>query len=353
MNAIQSTSYKVHFQEDAYSALNSLLKSKDYSKVILFVDEHSNEFCAPILLGELETDLEIDTIEIVPGEEHKNIETVISIWEAITELKGDRKTLMINIGGGVVTDMGGFIASTFKRGIDFVNVPTTLLSMVDASVGGKTGIDLGVLKNQIGLFADPQMVLIDTSYLATLEPRELTSGLAEIIKYGLTYDENLWEAFKNPEGVNINELVHRSVEIKNEVVLKDPKEANLRKVLNYGHTLGHAIESHYLEAGHLNKFTHGEAIAIGMIAEAYLSREKCGLSTENLNEIKEVILKIFEHNPIESSEYEAIFEYLKHDKKNVKGQVNFVLLKDLTDFVLDQKVSEEQMRDALDFYNLV
>ena len=316
------------------------------------VDTNTNEHCAPLFLGELATDLTIEIIEIEPGESQKNIGTVVSLWESLTELGADRKSLMINLGGGVLTDMGGFVASTFKRGIDFINIPTTLLAMVDASVGGKTGVDLGVLKNQIGVFADPKMVLVDSSYLGTLAPRELTSGLAEIIKYGLTFDISLWEAFKDPSKTDLNKLIHRSVEIKNEVVLKDPKEANLRKVLNYGHTLGHAIESYYLEEQSLASFTHGEAIAIGMIAEAYLSNKICALKTQELNEIKEVILQVFGHPKIERKHYSEIFEYLKHDKKNIGGQVNFVLLDGICTFKLNQTAEKQLMEDALDFYNI-
>ncbi|MDA8596164.1 3-dehydroquinate synthase [Flavobacteriaceae bacterium] len=352
MQTIQSTSYPVHFKDNAYKELNAHLIQNQYSRIFLFVDSNTNEYCAPLFLGLLETHIPIEIIEIVPGESEKNIETVVAVWQSLTELGADRKSLMINLGGGVLTDMGGFISSTFKRGIDFINIPTTLLSMVDASVGGKTGIDLGVLKNQIGLFSDPQMVLIDPSYLGTLSEREMTSGLAEIIKYGLTFDINLWESFKNPKGINVNDLIHQSIAIKNYVVLEDPKEVNLRKVLNYGHTLGHAIESYYLESKHLERLTHGEAIAIGMIAEAYLSKEICGLDQYSLDEIKKVILNVFGQIEVSRSDYDGIFEYLKHDKKNVGGEVNFVLLQEICKFKLDQKASVQQMIEALDFYNL-
>jgi len=352
MQTIQSTSYPVHFTDIAYKELNAYLIQKQYSKIFLFVDSNTNEQCAPLFLGLLETHIPIEIIEIVPGEPEKNIDTVVAVWQSLTELGADRKSLMINLGGGVLTDMGGFIASTFKRGIDFVNIPTTLLSMVDASVGGKTGIDLGVLKNQIGMFSDPEMVLIDPSYLGTLDEREMTSGLAEIIKYGLTFDLNLWEAFKNPKGINVNDLIHQSIAIKNYVVLEDPKEASLRKVLNYGHTLGHAIESYYLESEHLERLTHGEAIAIGMISEAYLSKEICGLSQHCLDEIKKVILTVFGQIQLSRSDYDGIFEYLKHDKKNIGGEINFVLLEDFCKFKLDQKANTQQMIEALDFYNI-
>ena len=266
----------------------------------------------------------------------------------------DRKSLLLNLGGGVITDLGGFVASTFKRGISFVNIPTTLLSMVDASVGGKTGVDLGVLKNQIGLFSDPEMVLIDPHYLETLSDRELRSGIAEIIKYGITYDRKLWNEiinFKELNISNITNLIHRSIEIKNEVVTEDPKEAGIRKILNFGHTLGHAIESYFLESEDKENLTHGEAIAIGMITEAYISEALLNFPSENVKNIKETILTIYNKVLINPSDYDAIIELLIHDKKNVSGQVNFVLLTDFEKFKLDCKVETELIIKALDFYN--
>ncbi|CAN0369819.1 unnamed protein product, partial [Ectocarpus sp. 4 AP-2014] len=188
-------------------------------------------------------------IEIESGEHNKNIETCTGVWNALSELNADRKSLMINLGGGVITDLGGFVASTFKRGIEFVNVPTTLLSVVDASVGGKTGVDLGNLKNQIGVFNEGVMVLIDTHFLRTLSARQLRSGYAEMLKHALITSDKDWNEVKDIHKMSLDELedlIYRSVIIKNEVVLKDPKEGGLRKTLNYGHTLGHAIESYFL-----------------------------------------------------------------------------------------------------------
>ncbi|EDO27686.1 predicted protein, partial [Nematostella vectensis] len=268
----------------------------------------------------------IELIEIEAGEEFKNLDTCIGIWNAMTDLNADRKSLLITLGGGVITDMGGFVASAYKRGIDFVNIPTTLLSMVDASVGGKTGVDLGVLKNQIGLFANPEMVIVDTNYLQTVTPREINSGLAEIIKYGLTSDASLYQRIKENPQLDITELIHRSIEIKNEVVLEDPKEKYLRKILNFGHTIGHAIESYFLESEHKEKLTHGEAIAIGMVAECYLSTQLFNFPKDELENIKTLIKTIYGSVEISASDFDEILAYLKHDKKNVGGQVNFVLL---------------------------
>ena len=266
MKSIQAVSYFVHFGNKGYVELNKLVASKSYSSIFILVDENTHEHCYSKFIPKLETTCPIEIIEIESGEIHKNLDTCTGVWNVLTELNADRRSLVITLGGGVITDLGGFVASTYKRGIDFVNIPTTLLSMVDASVGGKTGVDLGVLKNQIGLFANPEMVLVDTDYLPTVTPREIRSGIAEIIKYGLTYDVSLYQTIKENPNLNIADLIHRSIEIKNEVVLKDPKEQNLRKILNFGHTIGHAIESYFLESEFKENLTHGEAIAIGMVA---------------------------------------------------------------------------------------
>lgn len=354
MTPILSNNYYVNFNEDAYSKLNKFITSSKPSTIFILVDENTNENCLPILIEKIETTSPIEIIEIEAGEENKNLDTCSGVWHALTELGADRKSLLINLGGGVITDLGGFVASCFKRGINFINIPTTLLSMVDASVGGKTGVDLGVLKNQIGLFSNPEMVLIDTLYLDTVLERELISGLAEIIKYGITYDIKLWDeiiSFKELSIKNISTLIHRSIEIKNEVVTEDPKEAGLRKILNFGHTLGHAIESYFLESETKENLTHGEAIAIGMITEAFISERLLKFPSKKLNAIKETIVNIYGKVPIPTSDYEGILELLIHDKKNIGGQVNFVLLTDFEKFKLDCKVEKSLLIEALDFYN--
>ena len=223
--------------------------------------------------------------------------------------------------------------------------------MVDASVGGKTGVDLGVLKNQIGLFVNPQIVIIDEDFLATLNDRESRSGVAEIIKYGLTYDTNLIDYLKTFEKSTINKIIHRSIEIKNEIVLKDPREKGLRKVLNFGHTLGHAIESYFLENNNKDSLTHGEAIAIGMVCESYLSYKVLKLPIEKLIVIKNMISTMYEKVTIQQEDYAAIFELLKHDKKNNNGEVNFVLLNDFEEFKLDCKISNKLLIESIEYYN--
>ena len=290
MKSIQAVSYPIHFQDNGYSEISKLVEDKNYSSIFILVDENTMTHCYPKFMQNLETDKQIEVIEIEAGEINKNMETCIGVWNVLTELKADRKSVIITLGGGVVTDLGGFVASCFKRGIDFINIPTTLLSMVDASVGGKTGVDLGVLKNQIGLFSNPEMVLVDTDYLQTVTPREIRSGTAEIIKYGLTYDIKLFNQIKNDKNLSINDLIHTSINIKNEVVLQDPKEKGLRKILNFGHTIGHAIESYFLESDHKENLTHGEAIAIGMICECFISVELLNFPKEKLHEVKETII---------------------------------------------------------------
>jgi 3-dehydroquinate synthase len=351
MKSIKAVTYNVCFQDNAYKELSSLVEKNNYSTLFILVDENTLDHCYPKFIQNLATDKRIEVIEIESGEINKNIETCIGVWNAITELGGDRKSLVITLGGGVITDLGGFVASCFKRGIDFVNIPTTLLSMVDASVGGKTGVDLGVLKNQIGLFANPQMVIVDTDYLTTVTDREIKSGTAEIIKYGITYDLKLFNEIKDNKGLEINDLIYRSIEIKNEVVLQDPKEQNLRKILNFGHTLGHAIESFYLESEDKENLTHGEAIAIGMVCESFMSSKLLGFPTEKLKEIKDVILSIYDKTNLLKEDFSDIMELLKHDKKNVNGQVNFVLLNDYESHKLDCKVPEELIIESMEFYN--
>ncbi|MDP6922611.1 MAG: 3-dehydroquinate synthase [Lutibacter sp.] len=353
MTPILSNGYAVNFEGHAYAALKTYLSDTAHSKTFVLVDQHTEAYCLPVFIDRMGAVINPEIIRIQAGEEYKNLDTCTEVWEALTKLGADRKSLLINLGGGVITDLGGLVAATFKRGIAFINIPTTLLSMVDASVGGKTGVDLGVLKNQIGLFANPEMVLIDPQYLETLPEKELRSGLAEIIKYGLSYDVTLWDevnSFKELSISNIKKLIHRSIEIKNEVVTTDPREAGLRKVLNYGHTLGHAIESYFLASSDKEKLTHGAAIAVGMITEAYLSHKVLGFPMDQVAFIKEKLLAIYPKIAITSVDYQEILALLVHDKKNVDGQVNFVLLSAYATFTLDCKVETSLLSAALDYY---
>lgn len=351
MNPIKTATSSVHFSTDGFNVLNQKLQEGNYSILFVFVDENTHENCLPYLMGNIEGDHTFEIIEIESGETHKNIETCTQIWEVLSELGADRKSAMINLGGGVITDMGGFIASCFKRGIDFYNVPTTLLSMVDASVGGKTGVDLGSLKNQVGIIIEPEMVLIDTHFLQTLDRRQLKSGFAEMLKHGLIADVPYWNQLKSLNKLeDIITHIKHSIEIKADVVQKDPREAGLRKILNFGHTLGHAIESHFLTLGESKLLLHGEAIAIGMILEAFLSHRYTNLSMEELDEITQTMIHHFGAIHIEPKDIKASLELLKFDKKNSHGVIKFVLLEAIGKPVIDVVVTTEDMEHAFNYY---
>ncbi len=314
------------------------------SLVFILTDENVAPFWLPEMAHWLHCDLAIDIV-IKAGEQHKNLQTVQRIWKTLMKHHADRSALMINLGGGTVTDLGGFAASTYKRGIKFINVPTTLLGMIDASIGGKTGIDFGGAKNQIGTFAEAEEVLVDPVFLTTLLRRDILSGLAEMLKYGFIADAKLLEA----DLKNYQEYILRAGEIKREIVAKDPYELGLRKILNFGHTIGHAIESHCLTTDY--PLLHGEAVALGTEAALWLSVKQCGLD--------ETVLKGYEKRlPMLLSEAELILTkddiapimaYLVHDKKNKGEKAQFVLLEAIGRPVWDREVPAELVREALEY----
>ncbi|RIV68813.1 3-dehydroquinate synthase [Flagellimonas aequoris] len=349
MESVKAQSYDVHIDELAQAALNQHIAKNDYSKTFVLVDTNTKKYCLPAFEKKFEEP--IDSIfEIEPGEENKNIQTCLQVWEQLSNFDGDRKSLLINLGGGVLTDLGGFVASTFKRGIDFINIPTTLLSMVDASIGGKTGVDLGSLKNQIGVINQPQMVLIFPEFLKTLDPRQIKSGYAEMLKHGLIKDKEYWDDLRRENIFEVASSIQKSIAIKNDVVMQDPTEKGLRKILNFGHTLGHAIESYCLENYDKKTLLHGEAIAIGMIMEGFLSHKLTGLSKLCLNEIKETFLQHFEKVDFDTNDMDAILKLLKYDKKNSHGNINFVLLQSIGVALTDIKVPENLFEEAFSYY---
>lgn len=353
MKSILSTNYYVHFQGNAYQNLDTYLKENFHSKVFILVDTNTKKFCLPLFLKKAAFSLDVEIIEVEAGEVYKNIDTCSHLWNKLSEQGADRKSLMVNLGGGVITDMGGFVASTFKRGMKFINIPTTLLSMVDASVGGKTGVDLGVLKNQIGLFSNPEMVLIDMDFLKTVTQREMRSGLAEIIKYGFTFDRSLWYTIKDFTSVDMKDvvnLVYKSVAIKNEVVLQDLMENSIRKSLNFGHTIGHAIESYFLESPDKESLTHGEAIAIGMVIELYFSYKTFGFPMELTDDLKAFVKSYYGEVRIEEKDIAKITDLMKYDKKNVSGRINFVLVEKLENCKLDVQLSPELIQEGIHYY---
>ena len=354
MKSIQTTSYEIHFRDLAYKSLDTYLNKEKFSKIFLLVDENTHEHCLPHFLSQIQFDGTIEIIEIQSGEIHKTIETCMGVWRILSELSADRKSLLINLGGGVVTDLGGFVASTFKRGVKFINVPTTLLAMVDASVGGKTGVDLDLSKNQIGTITFADMALIDPRFLDTLPNNELRSGFAEMLKHGLIQDQKYWEQLRQLKQLTLNdldELIHHSVCIKNKVVSKDPNEMGLRKILNFGHTLGHAIESYCLENEDVKTLLHGEAIAIGMILEGYLSSKICGLSKSELHEIKETFKATYPNVSFDDSSKRQIINLMQSDKKNSHGQVKFVLLTSIGKCQIDVEVDNALIHEAFSFYS--
>lgn len=351
MQAIEANGYSIYFNESGYEALNKWIDQKHYSKIVVLVDEHTNEYCLPKFLPKVATEVTIEILEIEAGEELKNITTCVEIWSILSDFGVDRKSVIINLGGGVITDIGGFVASTFKRGIDFINVPTTLLGMVDASIGGKNGVDLGNLKNQIGVINVPQLLLIDTDFLTTLSQREMRSGLAEMLKHGLIFDKAYWNRFLDLSAIDftdLDHLIHRSIEIKNEIVKQDPTENGIRKALNFGHTLGHGIESHFLSSA--TPLLHGEAIAIGMILESYISMEKGMLSKEEFYEIKYVLTEIYEQLDFNDDDVNSIQNLLIHDKKNEYGKVQFALLKNIGAIAINQFVENEMIVNSFKDY---
>ncbi|MFP2994685.1 3-dehydroquinate synthase [Spongiivirga sp. MCCC 1A20706] len=355
MQHLRSNNSDIYFGGIGYQKLNSFLSKNQFSIIFVLVDENTHEHCLPYFLGALETKVTIEIIEIESGEVNKTIETCAGVWNAMSELNGDRKSLMINLGGGVITDMGGFIASTFKRGIEFINVPTTLLSMVDASVGGKTGVDLGSLKNQVGVFNEGEMVIVDPYYLSTLPDEQLRSGYAEILKHALITSDKDWQLVKNIKEKTLEELeviIIRSVHIKNDVVLEDALENGLRKTLNFGHTLGHAVESYFLAHPEKELLLHGEAIAIGMILATHLSKQLFDFPEEKLIDIKKEILSIYDPVDITEDDLNEIKQLLIHDKKNSFGNINFVLLSDIGKHLLDVEVREKQISAAFAFYRV-
>lgn len=354
MNSITTQDYAIHFNTECYVALNSHLKSKNYSTLFILVDNNTHNLCLPEFISKIETDLTIEIIEIEDGEIHKTIETCVGVWNALSELNADRNSVLINLGGGVITDLGGFVASTFKRGIAYINVPTTVLAMVDASVGGKTGVDLGHLKNQIGVINSGEMVLIDTQFLDTLPEHQMRSGIAEMLKHGLIKDRKYWDAMKDLSVITVNDLdvlIYESIQIKKDIVNQDPTEQNIRKTLNYGHTLGHAIESYYLENSKREAMLHGEAIAIGMVLATYISHLLLNFSKQDCEDIKTVITTIFGHHPILQEDFAPIIDLLKYDKKNSHGIVYFVLLEAIGTPKINCIVENDIILKAFEYYN--
>ncbi|MDZ7933508.1 MAG: 3-dehydroquinate synthase [Emticicia sp.] len=329
-------------------SLKTFLAVKDYSKIIVLVDTNTKRFCYPIIKDSLPKHT---LITVKHGEENKNLQTCEVIWSAMTEAQLDRHALMINLGGGVIGDMGGFCAATYKRGIDFIQIPTTLLSQVDASVGGKLGIDFQGFKNHLGVFTLPNAVLIDPIFLETLSEREKRSGFAEILKHCLIQDGLKWDEIRGKDlaDQNLPDLIAHSVEIKKKVVQQDPTEKGLRKILNFGHTLGHAVETFFLPQGKKRLF-HGEAIATGMVCESYIAYTRGLIDERTLEQIEEFIFSIYGKVDINAADFDTIIGLTLQDKKNKGKEVRFSLINAAGSCLYDIVISKSEMKKALEYY---
>ncbi|MCC9168516.1 3-dehydroquinate synthase [Pontibacter harenae] len=341
----------IHIGNQALQELPVLLQNRAFSKVVVLVDENTLLHCYPQLKQYLP---EHDLIQIPSGEENKTLATCEHIWQRMTELHLDRWSVLINLGGGVIGDMGGFCAAVFKRGLFFVQVPTTLLAQVDASVGGKTGIDFHGLKNHLGVYKEPQAVFISPEFLKTLPQEQIKSGYAEIIKHWLIADAT---AFQEQRHIGLftedwEEIIRQSVETKAKVVEADPLEGGYRKVLNFGHTVGHAVETFLMGKGD-RELLHGEAIAVGMLCEAWLSRKKDLLTEQELDQVETFLVSVYEKVELAGAEIADIAQLALQDKKNTRSTINCTLLSGIGKAVYDQPITLQEIEESLRYYQLL
>ena len=334
------------YANDIQSAAKQTIESLDPDRVFILCDKNTERHCLPLLAQDEATLICIDS-----SDEAKNIDTLTQVWHTLQEGGATRHSLLLNLGGGMVTDLGGFAAATFKRGIRFVNIPTTLLAMVDAAVGGKTGINFGGLKNEVGCFRDADEVVIHTPFLATLDAANLRAGYAEMLKHALLTDRKMWADhllydLAKPDLKVLQDMVRQSIEVKQHIVSEDPHERGLRKVLNLGHTIGHAIESLALKRTPL---LHGYAVAYGLIAELYLSAAQAGFPTEALHQTVNFVRTYYGRPDIGCNDYDALYALMMHDKKNCGNDINFTLLADIGQPLINQRVTRPLINEALDF----
>lgn len=348
---ISSSGYTIYHSNAVFAQLQAFIDERyPTHNIVVLVDDNTFEFCLPVIAGYADSVANAEVIEIPSGEVNKTLVNISHIWDSLTGLGADRNTLLINLGGGLVSDMGGFAASTYKRGIPYINIPTSLLAMVDASVGGKTGFDFNSIKNQIGLFSNPQAVFIDPVFLKTLPERQLFSGFAEMVKHALIADAELWAELKtvNPTHTeDIARYIPRSIEIKNTIVAKDPLDNAGRRALNFGHTFGHAIESYFIGAE--NELLHGEAIAIGMVCECFVAVEKGLISPTLLKDVEEFIATHYSFTALDDYDEEAILSLIEQDKKNSNGNINMALISAIGTCQTDVAVTEAEIKKALHY----
>lgn len=343
---------KVVICQDLPSELQVFLEGMSYDKLFVLTDMNTHEKCYP-LVKEVPLLRDAPVITVEAGDTHKSLEALSSIWMRLSSEGATRHSVLLNLGGGMVTDMGGFAGATFKRGIRTINVPTTLMASVDAAVGGKTGVNFNGLKNEIGAFYPPECVFIDCEFLRTLDRDNILSGYAEMIKHGLISSMEVYTSVMlyDIDTMNyryLNQLVAQSVAVKEEFVAKDPKEQNIRKALNFGHTVGHAYES--LSFRKNAPLLHGHAVAAGIISELYLSHKLCGFPMEKLSQVVYYIKEYYRPFAFSCDDYDALYELMTHDKKNEAGIINFTLLGGVGDVHINQQVSRAHILESLDFY---
>lgn len=352
---IDAGGHPVVIGADALHALDRRLGHLEPSQQFILGDENTLRHCLPELLAHVPRLRDAETISIQSGEPSKSLGVCQDIWQHLAERTADRHAVLVNLGGGVVTDLGGFIAGTFKRGLRCINLPTSLMGMVDAAIGAKTGIDLAGVKNVVGVFHDPVAVYVHVPFLKTLGKRELLNGIAEMVKHGLVRDRSHWEAIAEAPLHDIDALaplVHRSAAIKAAVVKDDPREGGMRKVLNFGHTLGHGIEAYSWESQH-RALLHGEAIAIGMIGEAWLSWRLGHLTREDYDRVARHLLSLYKPYLLDGAADHRVIELMRNDKKNTGGQFRFTLLTGIGSAIVDVPVTAAQAQEALEHYRLL
>lgn len=368
---------QIIISNDIEHDLATAVAESEHDRVFVLTDDTTHECCLPKVAALL-AQYDAVPITIAHGDQHKTLAALGDVWTALQQGGATRHSLLINLGGGMITDLGGFAAATFKRGINFINIPTTLLAMVDAAVGGKTGINFGGLKNEIGAFADARFVIINTCFLDTLDAENLCSGYAEMLKHALISDERMWAEHVNfdlsqPDLAELQRMVAESIAVKERIVAEDPHEHGIRKALNFGHTIGHALEEFALQqAGGAvvstapeNKPTpsdavvstapgnrpllHGYAVAFGLIGELYMSARKAGFPTERLHQTARFIRENYAQTEFTCNDYPTLLNLMRHDKKNTSGVINFTLLHNIGDIRINQTATDEEICEALDF----
>lgn len=342
---------QILYSQNIGADLDRLCAEIGADKIFMLTDETTHKTCLPVL-ADCEALKAAEQVTIGVGDPHKTICSLSTVWQLLSERSATRHSLLLCLGGGMVTDLGGFAAATFKRGITFVNIPTTLLSMVDAAVGGKTGINFNGLKNEVGAFCEARSVLISTDFLRTLDAGNLRSGYAEMLKHALLKDEGMWAEhlrfdLATPDLVRLRQLVRQSIEVKQHIVTVDPREQGIRKALNLGHTVGHALESLAMEE--LRPVLHGYAVAWGLVAELYMSCALCGFPTGHMRPTVQFIRATYGNFSFTCKHYEHLYDLMRHDKKNAGGHINFTLLGNIGDIRTDCHVEKSLVLEALDF----